>query len=56
MSLKAKFALGAVIGVAAGVVAGVLSAPKTGKEMRGDLKNKAAELRRKARKQKDIAE
>ena len=33
------FAIGAVIGVVAGAVAGMLFAPKSGKEMRGDLKD-----------------
>lgn len=47
MAVKTKFALGAVIGVAAGVVAGMLAAPKAGKETRADLKEKAAELKRK---------
>lgn len=43
-----KFALGAVIGIAAGVIAGLLTAPKSGKETRADLKQKAAELKDKA--------
>ena len=38
---KGKFALGALIGVAAGFVAGVLTAPKSGKETRDELKQKA---------------
>lgn len=45
MSVKGKFALGAIIGAAAGVVAGVLTAPKSGKETRADLKQRAAELK-----------
>lgn len=40
-----KFPLGAVIGLAAGVVAGILTAPKSGKETRADIKHKAGELK-----------
>ena len=42
---KGKFVLGALIGAAAGVVAGMLTAPKSGKETRADLKSKAHDLR-----------
>jgi len=42
---KGKFALGAVIGAAAGVIAGILTAPKSGKETRADIKAKAEELK-----------
>ena len=42
---KGKFALGAVIGAAARLVAGILTAPKSGKETRADLREKAAELK-----------
>ena len=45
---KGKFALGALIGVAAGFVAGVLTAPKSGKETRDDLKQKANEKKTEA--------
>lgn len=45
---KGKFAVGALIGIVAGVVAGVLTAPKSGKETRADLKGKAAELKTEA--------
>lgn len=45
MSQKGKFALGALIGMAAGVVAGVLTAPKSGKETRADIKKKADDLK-----------
>jgi gas vesicle protein len=48
---KGKFALGALIGTAAGVVAGLLTAPRSGKETRADIKGKAAELKQKAVKQ-----
>lgn len=37
---KGKFALGALFGAAAGVVAGILTAPKSGKETRADIKAK----------------
>lgn len=42
---KGKFALGALVGAVAGVVAGLLTAPKSGKETRADIKNKAVELK-----------
>lgn len=45
---KGKFALGALIGATAGIVAGVLTAPKSGKETRADLKEKAGELKNQA--------
>jgi gas vesicle protein len=38
-----KVALGAALSAAAGYVAGVLTAPKSGKETRTDIKNKASE-------------
>lgn len=45
---KGKFALGALFGAAAGFVAGILTAPKSGKETRADLKVKADEAKKKA--------
>lgn len=45
MSKSKKFGLGLVIGAVAGAVAGVLAAPKSGKETREDLKNKADDLK-----------
>lgn len=36
-----KFAIGAVLAAAAGYVAGILTAPKSGKETRKDIKNAA---------------
>jgi gas vesicle protein len=45
---KGKFALGAMIGAAAGIVAGLLTAPKSGKETRSDIKDKATELKENA--------
>lgn len=47
---KGKFALGAIVGAAAGLVAGFLTAPKSGKETRADLKAKADELKTDAQK------
>lgn len=38
-----KFVAGALIGAAAGALAGVLLAPKSGKETRKDIANKAKE-------------
>ena len=40
-----KFALGALLGIAAGAIVGLLTAPKSGKETRADLANKANELK-----------
>jgi gas vesicle protein len=40
-----KFGLGIIVGAIAGVAAGFLTAPKSGKETRQDLKNKAQEAR-----------
>lgn len=45
---KAKFALGALIGVAAGFVAGILTAPKSGKETRQDIKQKVTDTKEEA--------
>lgn len=41
--LVKKFAIGAALSALAGYVAGVLTAPKSGKETREDIKNKATE-------------
>ena len=38
---KGKFAIGALLGAAAGLVAGLLTAPKSGKETREDIKKHA---------------
>jgi gas vesicle protein len=48
-----KLPIAALIGAAAGLVAGVLTAPKSGKETREDIKNKAEELKQKAVKAAD---
>ncbi len=45
---KGKFALGAIFGAAAGAIAALLTAPKSGKETRADLKKKADEVKKKA--------
>lgn len=45
---KGKFALGALMGAAVGVVIGVLTAPKSGKETRAELKAKADDAKQKA--------
>ena len=45
---KGKLLAGAVIGAAAGVVAGILTAPKSGRETREDIKTKANEMKHKA--------
>lgn len=40
-----KIALGAIIGAAVGVAAGILTAPKSGKETREDIKRKAEDAK-----------
>ncbi|MGL6229073.1 MAG: YtxH domain-containing protein [Culicoidibacterales bacterium] len=45
MAGKKKFLVGAFLGAAAGAVAGLLLAPKSGKETREDLAEKAEELK-----------
>lgn len=42
---KGKFAIGALLGAAAGFVAGILTAPKSGKETREDLKDTAVKVK-----------
>ncbi|HJQ08478.1 MAG TPA: YtxH domain-containing protein [Candidatus Saccharimonadales bacterium] len=46
-----KFAIGTVIAAAAGYVAGILTAPKSGKETRQDIKNAAHHAYAEAEKQ-----
>lgn len=54
MAKGKKFGIGVLIGAAVGVVAGLLTAPKSGKETRQDIKNKAHEVKGSAeRKLKD---
>ena len=45
---KGKLALGALLGAAAGFAAGILTAPKSGKETREDLKDTANKLKTEA--------
>lgn len=45
MAKGKKFGLGLIIGAIAGAVAGILTAPKSGKETREDLKKKADEAK-----------
>lgn len=45
-----KLALGAAIGVVAGFVTGILTAPKSGKETRQDIKKTANNVKREAEK------
>ncbi len=52
---KGKFTLGAIVGIAAGVVAGILTAPKSGKETRSDIKQKANKLKKDADQKADKA-
>lgn len=50
-----KLAIGAIVGAAVGVVAGILTAPKSGKETRDDIKEKADDLKLQAVAKKDAA-
>ncbi len=50
---KGKIIVGTVIGAVAGVITGLLMAPKSGQEIRTDLKAKADELKRARSKKKD---
>jgi gas vesicle protein len=45
MAKGKRFGLGIIIGAVAGVVTGLLTAPKSGKETREDIKNKAGEIK-----------
>ncbi len=45
MAKGKKFGLGIAIGAVAGLVAGILAAPKSGKETREDIKNKAKDVK-----------
>jgi gas vesicle protein len=44
VSKKGKFGIGLLLGAAVGAVAGILTAPKSGKETREDLKKKGKEV------------
>lgn len=48
-----KLALGAILGAAVGVAAGVLTAPRSGKETRDDIKRKAGETKDMAASKRD---
>lgn len=52
---KGRIAFGVVVGAVAGVIAGLLTAPKSGKETRADLKKKAGELKQQATDRADDA-
>ena len=45
MSSKKKFGVGLIVGAIAGLVAGLLTAPKSGKDTRADLKRKAKDVK-----------
>lgn len=53
MGATSKLAIGAIVGAAVGVVAGVLTAPKSGKETRDDIKRKAEDVKDTAAKKRD---
>ena len=46
-----RVAVGTLVAAAAGYIAGILTAPKSGRETREDIKNKAAETKTQAEKQ-----
>jgi gas vesicle protein len=48
-----KLAMGAIVGAAVGVVAGILTAPKSGRETREDIKRKADEAKNMASTKRD---
>ena len=48
MAVSKRFALGAIVGLTAGVIAGILTAPKSGRETRADMKERAQDLKEKA--------
>ena len=45
MSKNNKFGFGIILGAIAGVLAGILTAPKSGKETRDDIKKKANDVK-----------
>lgn len=51
---KGKFALGAIFGAAIGAVAGILTAPKSGKETRAEIKSKAEKMKTEAMKKAEM--
>ena len=55
MGKRANFAIGAAIAAGVGYLAGILTAPKSGKETRADIKAKANELKEKAEAEVDKA-
>jgi len=50
MAKVKKFAIGTAVALAAGYVAGILTAPKSGKETRKDIKNNSAKALRETEK------
>ena len=55
MGAGKKLAIGAVIGAAIGVAAGILTAPKSGRETRDDIRRKANDAKDKAAVTRDDA-
>lgn len=51
MDKKEKYALGAVIAATAGYVAGILTAPKSGRQTRGDIAKNASKAKTEGEKQ-----
>jgi gas vesicle protein len=50
---SSKIAIGAIVGAGIGIVAGILTAPKSGRETRDDIKRKADDLKGQANAKKD---
>lgn len=50
---KGRLAFGAIVGAAAGIIAGILTAPKSGRETRADLRERATSLKDEATKHAD---
>lgn len=50
MKKTTKFAVGTAVAAGIGYVAGILTAPKSGKETRKDIQNKAVEVKRESEK------
>jgi gas vesicle protein len=50
---RSKLTIGAILGASAGIVAGLLTAPKSGKETRDDIRRKAGEVKGNAAAKKD---
>ena len=55
MKAGSKLAVGAVVGATVGVIAGILTAPKSGRETRDDIRRKASDAKGQATLKRDDA-